>query len=136
MYPGFIVRLAIVLPLVLASIVATLVLLKYGRTRLQGGLMPRGRPVEGKPDRGRFAPLLARIRPSLARHRADGDDSVPFQLLARTTLTPAATLAVVRFAGETHLLGVTAAGVTVLASEPAPGLPDVPCVPARPREAA
>lgn len=116
MYSTFLVRLAVVLPLMLAAIVATLVLLKHGRARLQG--LQQGMASDAT---GPIAALLQRLRRGLSRHvpLAPAGDAAPLRILARTALTPAATLAVVRFAGATHLVGVTATGISILATEPA-----------------
>lgn len=88
MISDFLLRLVIALPVILLAIVGTLILLK--RT---GWTLPRRR-LAGKLSSGAGQLEIHDIQ----------------------VLTPTARLAVVRFAENNHLIGITASGITLLTS--------------------
>ena len=95
MLSEFLTRLAIALPLVCALAVLSLVVVKRGWLRLPGGRLPFRAT-------GPFAPPPA-AQPAM-------------ELIGIKALSQAARLAVVRFDGRELLLGVSAGGITLIAS--------------------
>jgi flagellar biogenesis protein FliO len=82
-------RLVVALPLILALAVGTILLLKRGWLRWP-----------------------FRVRPVMPAAQ-------PLVVIATQTLGPAVRLAVVRFAGRDHLLGLAGTGITLLSTAPA-----------------
>jgi hypothetical protein len=97
MLAEFLTRLAVALPLVCAAAVLSLVAVKRGWLRW---------------------PLLPGLlkRPTLPATTGDAALAV----IAVKSLTPAARVAVVRFQGREHLIGVGGGALTLLASEALP----------------
>jgi hypothetical protein len=96
MLGDFLARLAVALPLVSALAVLSLVAAKRGWFRLPGWINVLSRPP---------APAPAAPEPAL-------------QLLSVKAVSPAARLAVVRFGGAEHLVGVSGGAMVLLASAP------------------
>jgi hypothetical protein len=95
----FLLRLLVALPLVLGVAVLTLVAMRRGWLPMPGRLAEPGRPSLADPDSA----------------------SARLDLVATRALQPGVRVAVLRWAGQDFLVGVTPQGITLLSPQAAPG---------------
>lgn len=101
----FLMRLAIALPLVCALAVLCLWVMRQGQGQERGRLRLPMLPVMGR----------------LAMGRQAGEAGL-LEVLDVRAISPSARLAVIRFDGRAHLVGVAGQSITLLAPAEAPGL--------------
>jgi hypothetical protein len=103
----FLMRLAIALPLVCALAVLCLWVMRQGQGRGLG--------------RGRLRLPMLSVMGRLAMGRQAGEAGL-LEVLDVRAISPSARLAVIRFDGRAHLVGVAGQSITLLAPAEAPGL--------------
>jgi flagellar biogenesis protein FliO len=104
----FLMRLAIALPLVCALAVLCLWVMRQGQGQGRGQ------------ERGRLRLPMLPVMGRLAMGRQAGEAGL-LEVLDVRAISPSAKLAVIRFDGRAHLVGVAGQSITLLAPAEAPG---------------